>query len=125
MKLAEAARVAWEALRANKLRSGLTMLGVVIGVMSVVLLVAIGTGARNEVTAAVGSLGSNILFVAPGSLELGTAPSVSRLRLVTTRSKTWSMKSAGTSMSRLISRLKNAADRKNGRNLLANSCIGG
>jgi putative ABC transport system permease protein len=57
------------------------MLGVVIGVMSVVLLVAIGTGARNEVTSAVGSLGSNILFVAPGSLELGTAPSVSRLRL--------------------------------------------
>jgi putative ABC transport system permease protein len=81
MRLAEAARVAWEALRANKLRSGLTMLGVVIGVMSVVLLVAIGTGARNEVTSAVGSLGSNILFVAPGSLELGTAPSVSRLRL--------------------------------------------
>jgi putative ABC transport system permease protein len=81
MRLAEAARVAWEALRANKLRSGLTMLGVVIGVMSVVLLVAIGTGARNEVTSAVGSLGSNILFVAPGSLEFGTAPSVSRLRL--------------------------------------------
>jgi putative ABC transport system permease protein len=81
MRPAEAARIAWEALRANKLRSGLTMLGVVIGVMSVVLLVAIGTGARNEVTSAVGSLGSNILFVAPGSLELGTAPSVSRLRL--------------------------------------------
>ncbi|HEV8372218.1 MAG TPA: ABC transporter permease, partial [Actinomycetota bacterium] len=74
MRLAEAARVAWEALRANKLRSGLTMLGVVIGVMSVVLLVAIGTGARNEVTSAVGSLGSNILFVAPGTLEFGTAP---------------------------------------------------
>jgi putative ABC transport system permease protein len=81
MRLAEAARVAWEALRTNKLRSGLTMLGVVIGVMSVVLLVAIGTGARNEVTSAVGSLGSNILFVAPGTLEFGTAPSVSRLRL--------------------------------------------
>jgi putative ABC transport system permease protein len=81
MRLAEAARVAWEALRSNKLRSGLTMLGVVIGVMSVVLLVAIGTGARNEVTSAVGSLGSNILFVAPGTLEFGTAPSVSRLRL--------------------------------------------
>ncbi|HEX8928827.1 MAG TPA: ABC transporter permease, partial [Actinomycetota bacterium] len=43
MRLSEAARVAWAALRANKLRSGLTMLGVVIGVASVVLLVAIGT----------------------------------------------------------------------------------
>ena len=81
MSLVEALRVAWEALGANKLRSGLTVLGVVIGVASVVLLVAIGTGARDEVTAGVESLGSNILFVAPGSLELGTAPSVSRLTL--------------------------------------------
>ena len=81
MRLAEAARVAWEALRANKLRSGLTMLGVVIGVMSVVLLVAIGSGARDEVTSGVESLGSNILFVAPGNLSLNAAPSVSRLQL--------------------------------------------
>jgi putative ABC transport system permease protein len=81
VSLAEAVRVAWEALRANKLRSALTMLGVVIGVMSVVLLVAIGSGARQEVTVSVESLGSNILFVAPGNLALGSNPSVSRLRL--------------------------------------------
>jgi putative ABC transport system permease protein len=81
MTLAEAVRLAWEALRANKLRSALTMLGVVIGVMSVVLLVAIGVGARNEVTSGVESLGSNILFVAPGNFSFGSAPSVSRLRL--------------------------------------------
>ena len=77
MRLTEAIRVAWEALRANKLRSGLTMLGVVIGVASVVLLVAIGSGARDEVTSGVESLGSNILFVAPGNLSFGSAPSVS------------------------------------------------
>jgi putative ABC transport system permease protein len=81
VSLAEAVRIAWEALRANKLRSALTMLGVVIGVMSVVLLVAIGSGARQEVTVSVESLGSNILFVAPGNLALGSNPSVSRLRL--------------------------------------------
>jgi putative ABC transport system permease protein len=81
MRIAEAARVAWEALRANKLRSGLTMLGVVIGVASVVLLVAIGTGARNEVTSGVESLGSNILFVAPGNLSFGSTPALSRLGL--------------------------------------------
>jgi putative ABC transport system permease protein len=81
VRLAEAARVAWEALRANKLRSALTMLGVVIGVMSVVLLVAIGSGARDEVTSGVESLGSNILFVAPGNFSFGSAPSISRLRL--------------------------------------------
>ena len=81
MRLAEAARVAWEALRANRLRSGLTMFGVVIGVASVVVLVAIGTGARNEVTSGVESLGSNILFVAPGNLSFGSTPALSRLGL--------------------------------------------
>src|SRR6266571_2185813 len=81
MRLAEALRLAWESLRANKLRSGLTMLGVVIGVTSVVLLVAIGSGARNEVTSGVESLGSNILFVAPGNFSFGSAPAVSRLSL--------------------------------------------
>ncbi|HZD03064.1 MAG TPA: ABC transporter permease [Actinomycetes bacterium] len=81
MRLSEAVRVAWEALRANKLRSSLTMLGVVIGVTSVVLLVAIGSGARNEVTLGIESLGSNILFVAPGDFSFGSAPSLSRLTL--------------------------------------------
>jgi putative ABC transport system permease protein len=81
MRLTEAARLAWEALRANKLRSGLTMLGVVIGVMSVVLLVAIGSGARNEVTAGVESLGSNILFVAPGEITGQTAPTAFEMTL--------------------------------------------
>jgi putative ABC transport system permease protein len=81
VRIGEAARVAWEALRANKLRSGLTMLGVVIGVASVVLLVAIGTGARDEVTSGVESLGSNILFVAPGNLSFGSTPALSRLGL--------------------------------------------
>ncbi len=81
MSLVEAARLALTALRANKLRSGLTMLGVVIGVFSVVLLVAIGSGTRQQVTSGVESLGSNILFVAPGELSVGSAPSISRLTL--------------------------------------------
>ncbi len=81
MRLGEAIRLAWEALRANRLRSGLTMLGVVIGVTSVVLLVAIGSGARDEVTSGIESLGSNILFVAPGDFSFGSAPSLSRLTL--------------------------------------------
>jgi putative ABC transport system permease protein len=81
VRLTEAALVAWDALRANKLRSALTMLGVVIGVMSVVLLVAIGSGAKQEVTSGIESLGSNILFVAPGSFGVGSAPSISRLTL--------------------------------------------
>jgi len=81
MRVAEAWRVALEALRANRLRSALTMLGVVIGVVAVVLLVAIGTGAKNEVEKQVQGLGSNLLLVVPGELGFGNAPSVSPLQL--------------------------------------------
>jgi putative ABC transport system permease protein len=81
MKLAEAWRVALTALRANRLRSALTMLGVVIGVLAVVLLIAIGTGAKAEVEAQVQGLGSNLLLVVPGELSFGSAPTSSRLTL--------------------------------------------
>jgi putative ABC transport system permease protein len=81
MRLAEAWRVAMEALRANRLRSGLTMLGVVIGVAAVVVLVAIGTGAKQEVESQVEGLGSNLLIVVPGKVNFGSAPTVSRLQL--------------------------------------------
>lgn len=81
MRLGEAFRVALDALRANRLRSGLTMLGVIIGVAAVVVLVAIGTGAKNEVEAQVEGLGSNLLLVVPGKVNLGSARTVSRLDL--------------------------------------------
>jgi putative ABC transport system permease protein len=77
MRFVEAWRVALEALRANRLRSGLTMLGVVIGVAAVVVLVAIGTGAKQEVESQVQGLGSNLLLVVPGKVSFGNAPTVS------------------------------------------------
>jgi putative ABC transport system permease protein len=81
MRLTEAFRVALEALRANRLRSSLTMLGVIIGVGAVVVLVAIGSGAKQEVEEQVEGLGSNLIVVLPGRFEFGSAPSVSRLQL--------------------------------------------
>jgi putative ABC transport system permease protein len=81
MRLAEAWRVALDALRANRLRSGLTMLGVVIGVAAVVMLVAIGTGAKQEVESEVEGLGSNLLIVVPGQVSFGNAPTVSPMTL--------------------------------------------
>jgi putative ABC transport system permease protein len=81
MRTTESFRVAFDALRANRLRSLLTMLGVVIGVAAVVVLVAIGGGAKQLVEQEVEGLGSNIVFVAPGKLQLGTQPSLSRLQL--------------------------------------------
>ncbi len=81
MRLAEAWRVAVTALRANRLRSLLTMLGVVIGVAAVVVLVAIGSGAKQEVEEQVEGLGSNLVLIVPGRLEFGSAPTRSRLEL--------------------------------------------
>jgi putative ABC transport system permease protein len=81
MRVAEAWRVALDALRANRLRSALTMLGVIIGVASVVVLVAIGTGTKQKVEQQVEGLGSNLLLVVPGKLDVGTAPVVSPLTL--------------------------------------------
>ena len=81
MRLAEAWRVALDALRANRLRSSLTMLGVIIGVAAVVVLVAIGTGTKQKIEQQVEGLGSNLLIVVPGQVNFGAAPTVSRLDL--------------------------------------------
>ena len=81
MSLREAFRVALQAIVANRLRSFLTTLGVVIGVLSVVLLVSIGQGARSEITGAIEGLGSNLLFVLPGDGDFGGPPTRSRFTL--------------------------------------------
>jgi putative ABC transport system permease protein len=70
LKIFESILTALQALRANKLRSALTMLGVVIGVGSVILLVALGSGAREEVTKSIQGLGSNLIVVVPFKLAL-------------------------------------------------------
>src|SRR5450759_2859617 len=56
---------------ANKVRSALTMLGVIIGVSAVILLVAIGNGVQSQVTSTIQGLGSNLLFVFPGQIDTG------------------------------------------------------
>jgi putative ABC transport system permease protein len=69
--LVEALRSAFEALRAHKLRSALTMLGIVIGVAAVIAMVAVGGGAREQVVAQIRSLGANLLVVIPGNITQG------------------------------------------------------
>jgi len=66
MNIIEVARVALRSLAANKLRSGLTMLGMVIGVAAVIALVAAGAGTQAQVTAQFESLGSNLLSISSG-----------------------------------------------------------
>lgn len=81
MRSAEAFRSAVTALLANRVRSMLTMLGVVIGVAAVIVLVALGSGAQREVTSQVQGLGSNLVLVFPGEIRASGTPVVSRLQL--------------------------------------------
>jgi putative ABC transport system permease protein len=71
MSYGEAVRSALQALRANPLRSALTMLGIFIGVAAVIAMVAIGAGARAMVLEQIRSLGSNIMIVLPGNVTSG------------------------------------------------------
>lgn len=66
-KLTSSIKIAFRALQMNKLRSSLTMLGIVIGVASVIATVAIGSGATERISAQIASIGSNIIMVVPGS----------------------------------------------------------
>ena len=59
------------ALTANKARSGLTMLGIVIGIASVIAMVSIGNGAQKSIEANIESLGSNLLTIRPGAVSSG------------------------------------------------------
>lgn len=72
--LGESVRIAISSLRANKLRTLLTMLGIIIGVASVVALLAIGNGATASVTERITSIGSNLLTISPGQGGFGNQP---------------------------------------------------
>lgn len=67
MNWPETFRTGIEAVRAHRMRSILTMLGIIIGVSSVILTVGLGQGAQDEVKSQIDSLGSNLLVVSPGS----------------------------------------------------------
>jgi len=69
MNIIESTRLALRSLGANKLRSGLTMLGMVIGVAAVIALVAVGSGAQAQVTAQFEGLGSNLLTISSGAIS--------------------------------------------------------
>ncbi len=76
MTLFDHAVVSLESLRTNRLRSSLTMLGVVIGVAAVILLVSLGEGTKNYVEQQFAGLGSNILIVTPGKIETKGGPPI-------------------------------------------------
>ena len=69
MNILESFKMATSTLIANKMRSGLTMLGIIIGNASVITMVGVGEGAKNLASEQFESLGPNVLFIVPGSAE--------------------------------------------------------
>lgn len=71
MLIGETIRVALGALRANKMRSLLTMLGIVIGVAAVIAVVALGNGAQKQINDRITALGTTLLTINPGQAQQG------------------------------------------------------
>src|SRR5262245_2108804 len=68
VNIAQSVKIAIRSLRVNKLRSALTMLGIIIGVGAVIAMVAVGAGAQARVAEQIQSLGSNLIIVLSGSV---------------------------------------------------------
>ena len=81
MLIGETIRVAFQSIRSNKLRSMLTMLGVIIGVAAVITVVAMGTGAQKAVQDRINALGATLVSINPGQgLSDGVPPAAMALR---------------------------------------------
>jgi putative ABC transport system permease protein len=64
-------RISFRALRVNKMRSALTMLGIIIGVGAVIAMLAVGTGASKKIAEQISSMGSNLIMILPGATTAG------------------------------------------------------
>ncbi len=71
MKTSNLIQVATESILKNKMRTLLTMLGIIIGVGAVIVMVAVGEGARSQIRARIDNLGTNMIVVTPGASSQG------------------------------------------------------
>ena len=71
MKIINLLRIAWRAIKRNKMRSFLTMLGIIIGVAAVITMVAIGQGSRQSIQSQITAMGSNMITIRPNSNVTG------------------------------------------------------
>jgi putative ABC transport system permease protein len=73
MKTRVLLRMSWQSIVKNKMRTLLTMLGIVIGVGAVIIMVAIGNGAQSQIEGQIANLGTNLIVVTPGASQAGGA----------------------------------------------------
>src|ERR1035437_2811245 len=79
MKIADILSETSSALFANKVRTGLTMLGIIIGIASVIAMTAIGQGSQNSISSSIESIGANLVMVMPGATRsFGGGPNADR-----------------------------------------------
>ena len=71
MDFLQTLKIALRALRTNKMRSFLTMLGIIIGIAAVIAMMAVGSGASYVISQQIASIGSNIVLILPGSTTSG------------------------------------------------------
>lgn len=74
IEIEETVNLATKSIWRNKARSGLTALGIIIGVAAVILLVSVGQGLQNYITGQFESLGTNLVYVLPGTVKFGQGP---------------------------------------------------
>jgi len=89
MSLIQSIAVALRALSVNKLRAGLTMLGIIIGISAVIILVSVGQGVQTAFSQQMQSIGSNLVFVLPGGLQQSSTSIRSMLRSVNVSTLTY------------------------------------
>ncbi len=79
MKIKDILEETYSALFSNKVRTGLTMLGIIIGIASVIAMTAIGQGAKNSISSSIESIGANLVMVMPGATRsFGGGPNAAR-----------------------------------------------
>src|SRR5438045_1524398 len=83
MNILETIQLSFTAILANRLRAFLTMLGIVIGVTSVILLIALVSGLKSFITDQISSLGPNVMYVIPGKIGGGRGPGGTQINKLT------------------------------------------
>ena len=86
MRISDAVKLSFSVLRANKVRTFLTSLGIIIGIASVIIIMSVGAGAQSLIVNQISSVGSNLVAVLPGASEKN-GPPASALGVVVTSLK--------------------------------------
>ncbi len=89
MSVVQSIAVALRALTGNKMRAGLTMLGIIIGISTVIILVSVGQGVQSAFAQQMQNIGSNLVFILPGGLQQSATTMRSMLRSVNVSSITY------------------------------------